>query len=239
MTIDKEKLKALAEAAQAWSGEIGEHRWYEAECFKQPYFGLPDAEFLAAISPVTVLALLAEIEQLSGRVTTLEKYEDECLRLMRDAEAERDQLKAQVVTLQSDANSWQSGYDEGRRMGTKIALEERDQLKAELAGLRTGYDAQNEVIAGLRKDAAKWKSDSLSGSEDVYRLSCELAQRTGEVRELAGVVDDLSALTKQFVQRLRKGAPDSDLPEKAMDYLRRKGLQGSPLRAATSKGEQP
>ncbi len=29
-------------------------------------------------------------------------------------------------------------------------LTERDQLRAELAGLRTGFDAQNEVIAGLR-----------------------------------------------------------------------------------------
>lgn len=96
--------------------------------------------------------------------------------------------------------------------------------------------AENEA---LRKAAAKWKSDSLCGSEDVYRLSCDLAQRTGEVRELAGVVDDLCALAKQFVQRLRKAAPDSDLPEKAMDYLKRKGLQGSPLRAAMSKGEQP
>jgi hypothetical protein len=45
---------------------------------------------------------------------------------------ERDQLKAvntrlieQVKVLQSDANSWQSGYDEGRRMGTKTLLETR------------------------------------------------------------------------------------------------------------------
>lgn len=28
--------------------------------------------------------------------------------------------------------------------------EERDTLRAELAGLRTGYDAQNNVIAGLK-----------------------------------------------------------------------------------------
>ncbi|MBB1614476.1 hypothetical protein A9978_18725 [Pseudomonas sp. UMC65] len=34
---------------------------------------------------------------------------------------------------------------------------DRDQLRAELAGLRTGFDAQNEVIAGLRKDAERWR----------------------------------------------------------------------------------
>ncbi|NNJ16377.1 hypothetical protein CSV86_014705 [Pseudomonas putida CSV86] len=33
---------------------------------------------------------------------------------------------------------------------------QRDQLKAELAGLRTGYEAQNQVIAELRKDAERY-----------------------------------------------------------------------------------
>jgi hypothetical protein len=94
---------------------------------------------------------------------------------------------------------------------------ETDQLKAE-----------NE---SLRQSGAKWKQGSLDGTADVYRLSCELAQRTGEVRELAGVVDDLCALTKRFVQHLSKAAPGNDLSEKALDYLTRKGLQGCPMRA--------
>lgn len=54
--------------------------------------------------------------------------------------AENGQLKAQneallkqVAALQSDANSWQTGYDEGRRMGTKTALSERDSFRR-LAG---------------------------------------------------------------------------------------------------------
>lgn len=34
---------------------------------------------------------------------------------------------------------------------------ERDLLKTELAGLRTGFDAQNEVIAGLRKDVERYQ----------------------------------------------------------------------------------
>lgn len=42
---------------------------------------------------------------------------------------------------------------------------------------------------------------------------------------------DLSTLVKQLVQALRKAAPNSDLPQIALDYLRRKGLQGSPLRS--------
>lgn len=36
-------------------------------------------------------------------------------------------------------------------------LTERDQLRAELAGLRTGFEAQNQVIAGLKNDADRWR----------------------------------------------------------------------------------
>ena len=36
-------------------------------------------------------------------------------------EAERERLRAQVSALQSDANSWQSGYDKGREDGAKAA----------------------------------------------------------------------------------------------------------------------
>jgi hypothetical protein len=36
-----------------------------------------------------------------------------------DLEAERTLLRSQVATLQSDANSWQSGYDRGRSMAHK------------------------------------------------------------------------------------------------------------------------
>lgn len=34
---------------------------------------------------------------------------------------------------------------------------ERDELRAELSDLRTGFDAQNDVIAGLRKDADRYR----------------------------------------------------------------------------------
>ena len=97
---------------------------------------------------------------------------------------ENKTLNAQVETFQSDANSWQSGYDEGRRMGTKHMYAEVDRLKAELdcpfrlarhskrlveqlraevAGLKTGYEAYERVNAelkaendALRKDAERY-----------------------------------------------------------------------------------
>ena len=41
---------------------------------------------------------------------------------------------------------------------------------------------------------------------------------------------DLAALVAQLVRALRKAAPEHDLPARALDYLQREGLCGSPLR---------
>jgi len=52
-------------------------------------------------------------------------------------------------------------------------------------------------------------------------------------------VDDLAALVKRLVQALRKAAPNHVLPAQALDYLKRQGLQGSPLRAADAAPQAP
>jgi len=43
-------------------------------------------------------------------------------------------------------------------------------------------------------------------------------------------VDSLAALVRQLAQSLKKHHPESDLAKRAVDYLKRHGLQGSPLR---------
>jgi len=104
----------------------------------------------------------------------------------------------------------------------------------EFLGEKTVEEVALELLAeneALRAEASKWKNESVSDSQEIYGLTCSLAQRTGEVRELAVVVDDLAALIKRFVRRLRNAAPGNDLPEQALDYLARKGLQGSPMRS--------
>lgn len=57
---------------------------------------------------------------------------------------------------------------------------------------------------------------------------CEEAAKDYE--ELEKVVDDLAQIVKRLASSLRKATPDNDLPDKAMDYLKRKELLGSPLR---------
>ena len=99
---DYSDWKRLASAAKNWGGEIGEHRWYEAGCFKQLGFSVPDAEFLAGCEPGAVLALIADNETLTkifADAPDLPDTDVEWLERTRRLEAERDQLKAEVETL--------------------------------------------------------------------------------------------------------------------------------------------
>ncbi|ORL58092.1 hypothetical protein [Pseudomonas putida] len=62
MTIDKEKLKALAEAA------IKQHQEWVAAGEPWPVWNSYLMELYGAANPATILALLAEIEQLQAQV---------------------------------------------------------------------------------------------------------------------------------------------------------------------------
>lgn len=206
MTIDKAQLKALAEAATPgkWvtDGEyVNEHgnvlyayvahekggRIAEAfaNCLvKTDEQCRANAAYIAAASPTAVLALLAEIERLK---------------------ADNRSLRGSCAKTGSE--------NAGLSRQLKKATRQSADARAELAGLRTGYEAQNNVIAELKAENEALRSSS----------SC---------------VEDLSALVRQLVHRLRKASPDNDLPEKALDYLRRKGLQGSPLRNERDKATE-
>jgi phage gpG-like protein len=68
-------------------------------------------------------------------------------------------------------------------------------------------------------------------NEELYDPDCSACKRAQEdYAKLERVTDDLTALVARLAHSLRKAAPDNDLPAKALDYLCRKGLQGSPLR---------
>lgn len=108
---DYTELKRAASAAKNWGGEVGESRWYAAECFKRPYFSVQDAAFIASLDPGRVLALITENEHLAM-----------CARQWEEAAmqwgAERDQLKAENEALRDDieqnrydANAWRNGEE--------------------------------------------------------------------------------------------------------------------------------
>lgn len=68
-------------------------------------------------------------------------------------------------------------------------------------------------------------------NEEIYDpdcVACERAQK--EYSEIEKVTDDLATLVRHLVRYIQKTAPDKELTDKALDYLKRKGLQGSPFR---------
>lgn len=97
MTIDKEKLKDLAEQSAL------EPKWYKAGSHGLKNVShLHDREFIAAASPATILALLAEIERLDGCDKAYAEAWEKARGLqaeMDDVVAERDQLKAENEAL--------------------------------------------------------------------------------------------------------------------------------------------
>lgn len=106
MTIDKEKLKTLAEAANAVTGDVRVDMAITSEA--GPNQAEIDAvtAFMGAATPATVLALLAEIERL-------ERFEDWFVRLDQveqslaaSYKADRDQLKAENEALRKDAERY-------------------------------------------------------------------------------------------------------------------------------------
>jgi hypothetical protein len=112
-------------------------------------------------------------------------------------------------------------------------LAEIDQLK----GIHPGFPPRPPEGEGLPRYGLRWNGPQqplATPMDDGYwtpwHLADQLKSENEALRKGTPCVDDLSALVRQLVHRLRKAAPDNDLPEKALDYLKRKGLQGSPLR---------
>lgn len=77
------------------------------------------ADLVLAANPVTVLALIAEVERL------------------RTAEGDAMTYKARMENV----------------------AQQRDQLKAEIAGLKTGYEAYEQVNAGLKTEVEKLRDE--------------------------------------------------------------------------------
>ncbi len=103
MIVDKENLKALAEAAATHVSKDDEYRspGYDKDCWHDDV-----CDFANAMSPGVVLALLAEIERLESQAASRRSlHAKECVAMTEvqgDLINERDQLKAEVASLVPD-----------------------------------------------------------------------------------------------------------------------------------------
>lgn len=72
--------------------------------------------------------------------------------------------------------------------------------------------------------------------EEVHQRLAPLARDLErELRIETQKVDDMAAIVRRLAHSLRQAAPGNDLPEKALDYLKRAGVPTSVLREIENK----
>lgn len=100
--------------------------------------------------------------------------------------------------------------------------------------LYTAPDALQAENERLREEVERLRDDN-EALKGLYKMNA--AYETREMQGLRSVVEDLSALVCRLVQHLRKALPDNGISEKALDYLKRKGLLGRPYRGDDSAND--
>lgn len=139
-----------------------------------------------------------------------------------------------VIVYADDKEVLDTRYD-ARAMDTLRTANQR------LEAQRDAILLQARCWAGEAKtqqSITKEVGEILGGIPSWGPIADSVAAIVADRQRLEGEVGDLSMLVRQLVQALRKAAPDHVLPDKALDYLKRKGLQGSPMRAlSTANGK--
>ena len=82
-------------------------------------------------------------------------------------EAECERLRQQVAALQSDANSWQSGYDKGREDGAKAAEGWKSQHARDSAELRRLCSERDELYRSAAAPTPEPASPWINGLPPV------------------------------------------------------------------------
>ena len=77
-------------------------------------------------------------------------------------EAECERLRVQVAALQSDANSWQSGYDKGRADGYGSGRKERDALAAENEALGRNLRGKHSLVGATYEHLIRQRDEALA-----------------------------------------------------------------------------
>lgn len=130
---------------------------------------------------------------------------------------------------QPDKTEWQSGYDEGRRMGTKHMYAEVDRLKAENEALRQEVELDDKLIADRDRLLNLFECPD-HGQCIPYAMEQVEALR----KALTECADSLHA---EMLQKFGGQLPDDMHPVTRREYDRDMA-EVSGYRAAMGKGEQ-
>ena len=174
-------------------------------------------QFHEEVDPETVLVLIAENQALKGPHDWLAEdlikelvdnaqaiqenaddgEEDEFVIVLlaaaqriRRQEANIEKLKADVVLSAKAADCWDRLNIQNKALSDSFR-NERDQLRAEVAGLRTGYEAYEQVNAELKAEVDRlneeydkaWRHD-LNDKKNVQALAAEVARLSADSEAL-------------------------------------------------------
>ncbi|WP_095110544.1 hypothetical protein [Pseudomonas sp. Irchel 3E20] len=194
---DYSELKRLAEACIAAGEYLPGEAWEEDRSYCQAEVAF--LEFVPVATPAAVQALIAESERLKTLRSATERDLAQELEVWRsgpscwscgdtgdvhdivgewrgqcdcnaakliDVASERDQLKAENERQAAQYKEWQASHHANY---CKVA-EERDELRAENAGLKTGYEAYEQVNAELKAEVEGLRK--LGPSKEIIWCAC-------------------------------------------------------------------
>lgn len=230
-------LAARVEALQTW---YGDHEEREAACCPEDtrctdYIGLL-LDTLKMIDATTA-ALRAERDALAARVEALHNHLGE---LCEVAHLRGDDNLPHPA---DDPRMWtarmQTAWDEANTLldstpaADLAAHDARIRREALEAAAKKCAEAYWAMVAprdhaAMHPTIEFWR-DAL-GLEPLSPAEHEALAAIEPRHPEIVMVDDLAMLVRLLVHSIRKHSPDNETARKAMDYLRRHELQGSPLR---------
>lgn len=135
-------------------------RIVEVQTSQDVPIGILFDEFEALASPEAILAIIAENDALGGLLKRFVDGEHE----QDENQAERHMYFTEAQSILALVNGELEAHTIVPDSAIKAIHAERDQLRAEIAGLRTGYEAYERVNAelkaeneALRKDAERYR----------------------------------------------------------------------------------
>ena len=175
-------------------------------------------EFEAAATPAAVLALIAEIEALKGphdwlaedlikelvdNAQAIQENADDgeddpfvivllaSASRIRRQEANIDKLRAENERLAKTADCWDRLNVQNKALSDSFRAE-RDQLKAENAGLKTGYEAYERVNAELKAENERLVAENTDIESAVITYIEDMQEAQYENERLKAEVDSLT-----------------------------------------------
>ena len=193
---DNSELKRLAEAATPgpWyqHGGIMQVLSHDCETVCETFEDdgeCPDAQFIAAANPAAVLALIAENERLQQREQDLSAS----VKYWFNACGGK-QFEAGVKHADEAASKY---IDEHWRR-------QRDQLRAENAGLRTGYEAYEQVNAELKAEVEGLRK-ALTSSREFLMRDAKVRRMTDGARHISPMFPLRKLVMEQIDAALGQG----------------------------------